>query len=81
MLKLPIFSRPDRHLTSAYTVRTVHRHVDWASTNLLGLLIDPIAAVALVAMVIGLVAGRLARERFPTPPKVIVSGVVITLAR
>ncbi len=52
-------------------------------TNLLwGLLTDPIAAAfAPVAMVIGLVAGCLARAGwFRTLPKVVVSGVIITLA-
>lgn len=48
----------------------------------MGLLTDPIAAAfAPVAMVIGLVAGWLARAGwFRTLPKVVVSGVVITLA-
>jgi energy-coupling factor transport system substrate-specific component len=47
-----------------------------------GLLTDPIAAAfAPVAMVIGLVAGWLARAGwFRTLPKVVVSGVIITLA-
>lgn len=52
-------------------------------TNLLwGLLTDPIAAAfAPVAMVIGTVAGWLARAGwFRTLPKVVVSGVIITLA-
>lgn len=48
----------------------------------MGLLTDPIAAAfAPVAMVIGLVAGWLARAGwFRTLPKVVVSGVIITLA-
>lgn len=79
MVKLPIFLDSVGTLISAVLLGPVIGML----TNLLwGLLTDPIAAAfAPVAMVIGLVAGWLARAGwFRTLPKVVVSGVIITLA-
>ncbi|HDS0039333.1 TPA: ECF transporter S component [Escherichia coli] len=71
MVKLPIFLDSIGTLISAVLLGPV-----------IGMLTDPIAAAfAPVAMVIGLVAGWLARAGwFRTLPKVVVSGVIITLA-
>ncbi|ELY9157297.1 ECF transporter S component [Salmonella enterica] len=83
MLKLPIFLDSIGTLISAVLLGPFIGMLTGLLTNLLwGLLTDPIAAAfAPVAMVIGLVAGWLARAGwFRTLPKVIVSGVVITLA-
>ena len=83
MLKLPIFLDSIGTLISAVLLGPVIGMLTGLLTNLLwGLLTDPIAAAfAPVAMVIGLVAGWLARAGwFRTLPKVIISGVVITLA-
>lgn len=83
MLKLPIFLDSIGTLISAVLLGPVIGMLTGLLTNLLwGLLTDPIAAAfAPVAMVIGLVAGWLARAGwFRTLPKVIASGVVITLA-
>ncbi len=82
MLKLPIFLDSIGTLISAVLLGPFIGMLTGLLTNLWGLLTDPIAAAfAPVAMVIGLVAGRLARAGwFRTLPKVIVSGVVITLA-
>ena len=83
LLKLPIFLDSIGTLISAVLLGPVIGMLTGLLTNLLwGLLTDPIAAAfAPVAMVIGLVAGWLARAGwFRTLPKVIVSGVVITLA-
>ncbi|HEQ1857207.1 TPA: ECF transporter S component [Providencia alcalifaciens] len=83
MLKLPIF------LDSIGTIICALLAGPWAAifsglaTNLLwGLLTGPIAAAfAPVAMMIGLSAGLLARAGgFRTLPRVILSGVVITIA-
>ncbi len=83
MLKLPIFLDSIGTLISAVLLGPVIGMLTGLLTNLLwGLLTDPIAAAfAPVAMVIGLVAGWLARAGwFRTLPKVVVSGIVITLA-
>ena len=83
MLKLPIFLDSIGTLISAVLLGPVVGMITGLLTNLLwGLLTDPIAAAfAPVAMVIGLVAGWLARAGwFRTLPKVVVSGVIITLA-
>lgn len=83
MLKLPIFLDSIGTLISAVLLGPFIGMLTGLLTNLLwGLLTDPIAAAfAPVAKVIGLVAGWLARAGwFRTLPKVIVSGVVITLA-
>lgn len=81
MLKLPIFLDSIGTLISAVLLGPFIGMLTGLLT-LWGLLTDPIAAAfAPVAMVIGLVAGWLARAGwFRTLPKVIVSGVVITLA-
>ncbi|HEB1786728.1 TPA: ECF transporter S component [Escherichia albertii] len=77
MVKLPIFLDSIGTLISAVLLGPVIGMLTGLLTNLLwGLLTDPIAAAfAPVAMVIGLVAGW-----FRTLPKVVVSGVIITLA-
>lgn len=83
MVKLPIFLDSIGTLISAVLLGPVIGMLTGLLTNLLwGLLTDPIAAAfAPVAMVIGLVAGCLARAGwFRTLPKVVVSGVIITLA-
>jgi len=83
LLKLPIFLDSIGTLMSAVLLGPLIGMLTGLLTNLLwGLLTDPIAAAfAPVAMVIGLVAGWLARLGwFRTLPKVIVSGIVITLA-
>ena len=83
MLKLPIFLDSIGTLISAVLLGPVVGMLTGLLTNLLwGLLTDPIAAAfAPVAMVIGLVAGWLARAGwFRTLPKVVASGVIITLA-
>ena len=83
MVKLPIFLDSIGTLISAVLLGPVIGMLTGLLTNLLwGLLTDPIAAAfAPVAMVIGLVAGWLARaDWFRTLPKVVVSGVIITLA-
>lgn len=83
MLKLPIFLDSIGTLISAVLLGPVVGMLTGLLTNLLwGLLTDPIAAAfAPVAMVIGLVAGWLARAGwFRTLPKVVLSGVIITLA-
>ncbi|MEJ5068289.1 ECF transporter S component [Enterobacter sp. MYb186] len=83
MLKLPIFFDSIGTLISAVLLGPVIGMLTGLLTNLLwGLLTDPIAAAfAPVAMVIGLVAGWLARAGwFRTLPKVVVSGIVITFA-
>ncbi|EFH8949217.1 ECF transporter S component [Escherichia coli] len=83
MVKLPIFLDSVGTLISAVLLGPVIGMLTGLLTNLLwGLLTDPIAAAfAPVAMVIGLVAGWLARAGwFRTLPKVVVSGVIITLA-
>lgn len=83
LLKLPIFLDSIGTLISAVLLGPFIGLLTGLLTNLLwGLLTDPIAAAfAPVAMVIGLVTGLLARLGwFRTLPKVIVSGVVITLA-
>ncbi len=83
MLKLPIFLDSIGTFISAILLGPWIGMLTGLLTNLLwGLLTDPIAAAfAPVAMVIGLVAGWLARAGwFRTLPKVIVSGVIITLA-
>jgi energy-coupling factor transport system substrate-specific component len=83
MVKLPIFLDSIGTLISAVLLGPVIGMLTGLLTNLLwGLLTDPIAAAfAPVAMVIGLVAGWLARAGwFRTLPKVVVSGVIITLA-
>lgn len=83
MLKLPIFLDSIGTLISAVLLGPVIGMLTGLLTNLLwGLLTDPIAAAfAPVAMVIGLVAGWLARAGwFRTLPKVVISGIVITLA-
>lgn len=83
MLKLPIFLDSIGTLISAVLLGPVVGMLTGLLTNLLwGLLTDPIAAAfAPVAMIIGLVAGWLARAGwFRTLPKVVVSGVIITLA-
>lgn len=82
LLKLPIFLDSIGTLISAVLLGG-HWHVDRVTDQPpVGLLTDPIAAAfAPVAMVIGLVAGWLARAGwFRTLPKVVISGVVITLA-
>jgi len=82
MLKLPIFLDSIGTFISAILLGPWIGMLTGLLTNLLwGLLTDPIAAAfAPVAMVIGLVAGWLARAGwFRTLPKVIVSGVIITL--
>ena len=82
MVKLPIFLDSIGTLISAVLLGPVIGMLTGLLTNLLwGLLTDPIAAAfAPVAMVIGLVAGWLARAGwFRTLPKVVVSGVIITL--
>ncbi|MBC0359154.1 ECF transporter S component [Escherichia coli] len=78
MVKLPIFLDSIGTLISAVLLGPVIGMLTGLLTNLLwGLLTNPIA----VAMVIGLVAGCLARAGwFRTLPKVVVSGVIITLA-
>lgn len=83
MLRLPIFLDSIGTLLSAVLLGPVVGMLTGLLTNLLwGLLTDPIAAAfAPVAMVIGLTAGWLARLGwFRTLPKVVVSGIVITLA-
>lgn len=83
MLKLPIFLDSIGTLIGAVLLGPLIGMLIGLITNLIwGLLTDPIAAAfAPVAMVIGLVAGWLARAGwFRTLPKVIASGVVITLA-
>lgn len=83
LLKLPIFLDSIGTLISAVLLGPLIGMLTGLLTNLLwGLLTDPIAAAfAPVAMVIGLVAGVLARLGwFKNLPKVIASGVVITLA-
>ena len=83
MVKLPIFLDSVGTLISAVLLGPVIGMLTGLLTNLLwGLLTDPIAAAfAPVAMVIGLVTGWLARAGwFRTLPKVVVSGVIITLA-
>lgn len=83
MVKLPIFLDSIGTLISAVLLGPVIGMLTGLLTNLLwGLLTNPIAAAfAPVAMVIGLVAGCLARAGwFRTLPKVVVSGVIITLA-
>ncbi|WP_318375652.1 ECF transporter S component [Enterobacter sp.] len=83
MLKLPIFLDSIGTLLSAVLLGPVVGMLTGLLTNLLwGLLTDPIAAAfAPVAMVIGLTAGWLARLGwFRTLPKVVVSGILITLA-
>lgn len=83
LLKLPIFLDSIGTLMSALLLGPFISMLTGLLTNLLwGLLTDPIAAAfAPVAMVIGLVAGWLARLGwFRTLPKVIVSGIIITLA-
>lgn len=83
MVKLPIFLDSIGTLISAVLLGPIIGMLTGLLTNLLwGLLTDPIAAAfAPVAMVIGLVAGWLARAGwFRTLPKVVVSGVIITLA-
>lgn len=82
MVKLPIFLDSIGTLISAVLLGPVIGMLTGLLTNLLwGLLTDPIAAAfAPVAMVIGLVAGWLARAGwFRTLPKVVVSGVIIRL--
>ncbi|WP_312633052.1 ECF transporter S component [Pseudescherichia sp.] len=82
LLKLPIFLDSIGTLMSAVLLGPFIGMLTGLLTNLLwGLLTDPIAAAfAPVAMVIGLVAGWLARLGwFRTLPKVIVSGIIITL--
>jgi energy-coupling factor transport system substrate-specific component len=83
MLKLPIFLDSIGTLLSAVLAGPIVGMLTGLLTNIIwGLLTDPIAAAfAPVAMVIGLVAGLLARAGwFRTLPKVIISGIVITLA-
>ena len=83
MVKLPIFLDSIGTLISAVLLGPVIGMLTGLLTNLLwGLLTNPIAAAfAPVAMVIGLVAGCLSRAGwFRTLPKVVVSGVIITLA-
>lgn len=83
MLKLPVFLDSIGTLISAVLLGPIVGMLTGLLTNVLwGLLTDPIAAAfAPVAMVIGLVAGWLARAGwFRTLPKVVASGVVITLA-
>ena len=83
MLKLPVFLDSIGTLISAVLLGPLIGMLTGLITNLIwGLLTDPIAAAfAAVAMVIGLVAGWLAKAGwFRTLPKVILSGVVITLA-
>jgi len=83
MLKLPIFLDSIGTLLSAVLLGPWIGMLTGLLTNLLwGLLTDPVAAAfAPVAMVIGLVAGGLARAGwFRTLPKVIISGIIITLA-
>ncbi|WP_414164807.1 ECF transporter S component [Superficieibacter sp. BNK-5] len=83
MLKLPIFLDSIGTLISAVLLGPWIGMLTGLLTNLLwGLLTDPVAAAfAPVAMVIGLVAGGLARAGwFRTLPKVIISGIIITLA-
>lgn len=83
LLKLPIFLDSIGTLMSAVLLGPFIGMLTGLLTNLLwGLLTDPIAAAfAPVAMVIGLAAGWLARLGwFRTLPKVIVSGIIITLA-
>lgn len=83
LLKLPIFLDSIGTLMSAVLLGPFIGMLTGLLTNLLwGLLTDPIAAAfAPVAMVIGLAAGWLARLGwFRTLPKMIVSGIIITLA-
>lgn len=83
MLKLPIFLDSIGTLISAVLLGPWIGMLTGLLTNLLwGLLTDPVAAAfAPVAMVIGLVAGGMARAGwFRTLPKVIISGIIITLA-
>ncbi len=83
MLKLPIFLDSIGTIISAVLLGPVIGMLTGLLTNLLwGLLTDPIAAAfAPIAMIIGLVAGWMARLGwFKTLPKVIVTGIVITLA-
>jgi energy-coupling factor transport system substrate-specific component len=83
MLKLPIFLDSIGTLLSALLGGPIIGMLTGLLTNLIwGLLTGPMAtAFAPVAMVIGLVAGLLARIGwFRSLPKVILSGVVITLA-
>lgn len=81
LLKLPIFLDSIGTLISAVLLGPVIGMLTGLLTNLLwGLLTDPIAA-AFAPVAIGLVAGWLARAGwFRTLPKVVISGVVITLA-
>ena len=79
MVKLPIFLDSIGTLISAVLLGPVIGMLTGLLTNLLWGLLT--AAFAPVAMVIGLVAGWLARAGwFRTLPKVVVSGVIITLA-
>ena len=83
MLKLPIFLDSIGTLLSAVLAGPIIGMLTGLLTNIIwGLLTDPMAAAfAPVAMVIGLAAGLLARIGwFRSLPKVIASGVVITLA-
>lgn len=83
MLKLPIFLDSIGTIISAVLLGPLVGMITGLLTNLLwGLLTDPVAAAfAPVAMVIGLVAGWLARAGwFRTLPKVLFSGIVITAA-
>lgn len=83
MLKLPIFLDSIGTLLSAVLAGPIIGMLTGLLTNIIwGLITDPMAAAfAPVAMVIGLVAGLLARIGwFRSLPKVIASGVVITLA-
>ncbi|VYT72361.1 ECF transporter S component [Metakosakonia massiliensis] len=83
MLKLPIFLDSIGTIISAVLLGPLVGMLTGLLTNLLwGLLTDPIAAAfAPVAMVIGLAAGWLARAGwFRTLPKVVMSGVLITIA-
>jgi len=83
LLKLPIFLDSIGTIISAVLLGPVVGMITGLLTNLLwGLLTDPIAAAfAPVAMVIGLVAGWLARVGwFRTLPKVLLSGLIITIA-
>lgn len=83
MLKLPIFLDSIGTLISAVLLGPIIGMLTGLLTNIVwGLLTDPMAAAfAPVAMVIGLVASWLARAGwFLTLPKVVLSGVIITLA-
>ena len=83
MLKLPVFLDSIGTLISAVLLGPIVGMLTGLLTNVLwGLLSDPIAAAfAPVAMVIGLVAGWLARAGWFRPlPKVVARGVVMTRA-